>query len=505
MNLAEKYRRIELGKIVTLRNICLLIIAISIVIRVITFFTMDIACDGARYSAMGESIADDKGFTMPYGTIYFSDSYEREPSHHYPPLYPIYLSVFYLALGFSPETTKLASILSGILLMVVVYLTTKNLYDKDKALFVTTLVAITPQLIISDGVGYSESFVTLFFVLTIWAILKSLTDSKWMILAGLFAGIGYLAKSSVGYFFIIAGTCGFLWRFYYMRWEVFKDKYYMAAIVVFGFLVGGWSLRNITTFGFPNWQTSNYIDFTTSYAMSNFSLYLYGLMVSIPIFILFFLSYSIFFLPELKRSVKKVKDEYVSGMWMAVVLPFILGWIISTMLWTWEQYPVFWHDRQRYVIMALVPLLWIVMNEVDDIKEISIIHSLKNISKKRLLSFNSRFALNCLCLVCISCIALLPYHYAEVKLANGLNDIIEDGDIIAVDGIDSYSLYPYLEKRKEVRVIDYEEGCGVKYIVTRSEKTYEGYHMLFSQKTNSIFGDESANVWINSSFNGVVR
>ncbi len=64
----------------------------------------------------------------------------------------------------------------------------------------------------TPSLGFAEALVAMLFVLTVWAILKSLKRTRYIVWAGLFAGLGFLAKASLGYFFF-AGLAGLLWRF----------------------------------------------------------------------------------------------------------------------------------------------------------------------------------------------------------------------------------------------------------------------------------------------------
>src|SRR5207247_2887141 len=81
---------------------------------------------------------------------------------------------------------------------------------------------------------YAENLITLLFVVTVAAILKSLDRPRWILVAGVAAGLAYLTKSSVGPFFLVAGLAGFSWRFRFVRWAVFRDRAYLAAIGIFG-------------------------------------------------------------------------------------------------------------------------------------------------------------------------------------------------------------------------------------------------------------------------------
>lgn len=64
------------------------LVALGMALRFAALSRWAIVYDGAVYAVMGESFAQHGEFLVPYaqGTVYY---------HHYPPLYPMVLSVFY--------------------------------------------------------------------------------------------------------------------------------------------------------------------------------------------------------------------------------------------------------------------------------------------------------------------------------------------------------------------------------------------------------------------------
>src|SRR5581483_6932041 len=146
--------------------------------------------------------------------------------------------------------------------------------------------------------------------------------------------LAYLSKSSVGYFFVIAGAGGFLWRFYYKRWKLFTNFWYMAAIVLFLGLASWWAIRNVDLFGWqtqtfqafgrtfivqiPNWETSSYVRYVQTYAWQHGDLWQEALLAKIPFFAVFLLWYALPFLPESWAATKKIRDEHTSALWLSV-------------------------------------------------------------------------------------------------------------------------------------------------------------------------------------------
>lgn len=231
-------------------------IVLGIIARIASPFVMDMRMDGAVYTAMGKSIAEGLGLTMPYGPVTSLVAKPPTPSHHYPPAYPFYLAMYYKVLGFGLWQTRVAHVVLSLAAMAVTYVLTRDLYGHERGLAVTAIVAVMPTLLLTTGMGFSENMVLIFFALTLWGIIKSLQKEPYIVVAGAAAGLAYLTRSSMGIFFLVAGIGGFLWRWLYMKWRVFTNVWYLMAIAVFFSMVIAWVARNMREFGgFPGWQT----------------------------------------------------------------------------------------------------------------------------------------------------------------------------------------------------------------------------------------------------------
>lgn len=346
--------------------------------------------DGSHYVYMGANFSKYGEFYLPqFNTIYSIDSTQLESSHHFPPLFPAYLSIFYYLFGYSLIATRIAIFFLYMIQLIVIYLATYDLFkSKKKSLIVTALVGLNPYLIYYTCHLYSEVLVIIFFTLVIWAILKGIKNEKYLIIAGFFAGLGYLTKSSVGYFFLIAGICGFIWRFYYIKWQIFKSKWYIGAIGIFLFFIGVWAYRNIIIFGWPHWETSSYVSYVNEYSLNHLDLYIPMLFIKSFFLLLLLLLYGIFFIPELLISIKKWKDEENSGLLLAVFTVFFIGAIFVAAFYLIEEGPIINGENIRYILMAYVPLLWLGMKYINIDKKLSIKSIKKNKNTESILHIN---------------------------------------------------------------------------------------------------------------------
>src|SRR2546422_10489001 len=250
------------------REILLGAVVLGIGLRISSTFLISVGFDANYYLVMGESFSRTGEFLIPWGAPNFPGP-ALSYSHHMSPLWPMVLGSAFALFGYSVALAKAVSLIASLLVLPVTYVATRDLYGPPTALAATSVISLLPELILDVGRVYSENLTMIFFVLTIWAILKSLRDRKFMLLGGLFAGLIYLTRASAGYFFLVAGFAGLASRFRYMGFAVVRDRAYLGAIVIFGGIVLGWSSRNVARFGFPHWETDAYLTSYTIEALTN--------------------------------------------------------------------------------------------------------------------------------------------------------------------------------------------------------------------------------------------
>ncbi len=337
------------------------LIGLGVAVRLVAPWLWPLGPDADRYAAMAKGLLDTGSFTMPWGDVY-SAGMGPQPSHHYPPLYPTVLAGVYSLLGFSRDATRVASIALALAAIAVTYLCSRDLYGHRKGLVAAAVVAVSPVLVLTTDKGYAENLLLLLFVATMWAILKSLEKPWFIVVGALFAALGYLTKSSVGTFFLVAGAGGLAWRLRFRGLKVLRDPAYLTAIALFGSVVVAWAWRNWSLFG--SWQTSAHIQAAYDNALAH-PLEWAG-MLAFSSAVMFGLGYLLFmavapWLAQLRR-VPLLADEHDSGLWLAAVLPLVLTVLIDAALWLFER--DFFLHNVRYVSFALVPLAWLVMRHV---------------------------------------------------------------------------------------------------------------------------------------------
>ena len=459
-----------------LERIGLAAIAAGVVLRLVAPFFMDLRSDGDTYAAMGHAWMLRQEFLMPYGDVTTWAPTPPGYSNHYPPAYPFFLGIVYTLFGFGLWQTKLAAVAVALAAIGVVYWTSRDLYGRTAGALAGGLLAVEPHLLWVTGAGFSENMVLLFFALTMWAIVKSLTDDRYIVLAGLFAALAYLSRASIGYFFAVAGAGGFLWRFYYRRWKLFTNVWYMLAIAIFLGIAGLWAARNVLLFGWvqesftlfgrtylvdiPLWETSSYTRYVQNLALEKPELWRKALLAKIPLFLAFLAWYCIPFLPESWKATKRVREESTSALWLSVFLVWVLAWIITAMFWVFEQTSLYWLDNHRYVIIGLLPLAWLILRE----------------ARMERASFRWRYALVAVSLFAASGATLLsPVKFADLRAAEHMDPYLREGDEVAVDGgTIKYAFYAYLSEPEKIRIYGWgTEGYRPEFIVSLKTQ-YDG-------------------------------
>jgi hypothetical protein len=441
------------------------LVVLGIALRLATFESWGIVYDGAEYAVMGQSLLEHGEFVVPYAS-------EVEYYRHYGPAFPAYLAAFFAIFGFSVVTVKIAELVASVLLLATVHFTTRDILGSWKAWFATAYVALEPMFLITTAIGYEENLVSLLFVATVWAVVKSLKRDRYLVLAGVLAGLGFLTKASVGYVFVIAAVAGILWRLRFRGWAALKNRWYLAGMVCFATLAGGWTTRNLIRFGWPNWQTSASLEHAYSYGLAHVDILGHLLAMKAPWFALMFLFYGGVFLPELKRSLSRRREEATSALWLAVGLVFVMGWIVTAFFAAVESFPVWWHDNLRYVVISSPVLLWAALREVGPFRP------LERFGRSSWSSFRNRYfgLLATFAMVGVMLVSV-PAPYAHVAAIRDFQSHFAPGDVVAVDGLAVEMVVPYLAV-VGARAVRYHNDFNGTFVLSATTSGYPGFAVV---------------------------
>jgi len=170
------------------------------------------------------------------------------PRH--PPLMALLLVPFGLAFGFNEFAVHFFELTGFVVLLALVYALSRRL-GHPISLIPCIFLSLDPVLYLNMSDGRALCVLMILALATLVAIWRGLTDTRWLLVAAVGASLAYLTADSVGYVFVAGGLAGLLWRFYYVRWKVFRSGWYLAAMALFGGIVATWTSYNLVSNGSP--------------------------------------------------------------------------------------------------------------------------------------------------------------------------------------------------------------------------------------------------------------
>lgn len=492
----------KLSNLVNFERALLIVIVLGIILRIVAVLMGIPRADGAYYSTLGYNLIDQGDYISLTGTNTYSFSLT----------YPAYLGAFYAVFGFSIEVTKAASLVLGLLVILIAYLTTKNLFDRRIGLVVAAVVSLTSALVVVTGKNYIENIVLIFFIPTIWAFIKGFKDSRYMPLAAFFAGLTYYTKTDIGLYIALGGLGAFIiWRFLYERWQMFKDKYYWLAFTIIIIMVVGRALL-VSAGGSTPQSLTRTISISFDFVVFLFQCVLHAILIW---------GFFIFFHPEVRQSLRRYKEETMSFVLLLVGALTLLA-ILNATAWNLLSARILGGVSREYVTVIYVPAMWMFFSFVKfkgtDEKR-GILASVKELllKKKRLLAFlgflglaavmvfvddwlavfiffgafcfvfqepRKRLAILLAALLVVSANAVTAvYRPAYVDAAEGINETLQSGDTIALARENgSYYLtldrtFPYFS-RHDINLEIYEDGMMPDYIISETSDSYAGYLLV---------------------------
>jgi hypothetical protein len=280
------------------------------------------------------------------------------------PIYASAIHLVYLVVGDLGLALATTSFLASVAALVVVYACTRDLWGTRAAIGTTAIVAVDPLVLALTGWGYTLNLALIFFTLTLWAIMKSLERPPFIALAGVFAALAYLTRSSLGVFFLIASGMGVLWRLFFGGSEEGSgasfDRWYLLGGAVFGTTVLAWNLHNYALAG--RFSANPGIADASTVPLAEPGSYLVIFALQLLYLGTVAAVYGGFFPAELRDSLARARDsELESGLWTAVSSVVVTSAAVTAGLWFFEDSPIFRSGHSRYAALATIPLAWIVL------------------------------------------------------------------------------------------------------------------------------------------------
>lgn len=313
-----------------------------------------------------------------------------------------------------------------------------------------------------------------------------------------------------------------------MGWKVIKQRNYVLGGAIFLIITLGWQIRNYMRFS----GTSEGGSF--SYASSGLSNELIIMfLLKLPFLIILAGVCFLFWARELKAIFAKIKVEYYNVLWVFSIGFFLLIWVVTSLMGGTDIHNrniVFRLNHIRYIAPIYVSILWLVMKDHNWTHQGKKVHYFSREvlleikkwivrifrEKKTLLgmiicaivgvivllllefflgviilfatpslaiySVRKKLAIMLLAISIVSLNAATstqepPY----VKVASGLQEMLNEGDILMQDGEwavpSKFNLYPYLAKY-DVKVMKYDENINATYIFSYEDRNYTGYELI---------------------------
>lgn len=493
----------------------LIILIMGSILRIISFTRIPIWYDGALYSDIGWGI-------LKHGT--FVTGTQNDPTWGFSLTYPLYLSFFYRFFGFSVFSTHLASLIAGVLAIIVAYLTTTDIFDKRKGLITAAIIAFAPWMIFATGSNITENFLLIFISLTLWALIKSFKNSKYLVPGGVFAVLTLYTKTNIGLSLVIIALIFFvMWQFLYQKKRVLKDPYIIIFVIIV--LVGAVT-RNLMI-ATQEYQVSEARSATPHLFTSEG---LVQLAFELPFHLLLPATFFLFFIPETYTALSRWKSRPNNLLIFVLLggLGLILLHAVARQTWL-QTLPA---ASERYFITFYIPTIWLFLgyltleNRTLDVandkktKKSKIITVIERfLFEKKKICFITTFLIggfifilvdlwwgvtlaigafsffilkNAQARVTIFIIAFVIAgigstldHQYTTQLTDAMDDMhnyVEDGDTISVDTIGSgltvSSVSLYLSDI-DAEITEYDvQNSTPKYIISQGGGAYENYTLF---------------------------
>jgi hypothetical protein len=224
------------------------------------------------------------------------------------------------------------------------------------------------------------------------------------------------------------------WRF--RGWRALLSPWCIAAGATFATAVVLWGWRNYRLFG--DWETSSYVSAAYDWGLTQPALVAKALLGEGAFFGALLLAYAVPFAPELRASLRRLREAETSILWLFVLVVWALAWWVTSAFWPYGQQKSFFSlDHQRYILMGVVPLLWLVVREAAPIGTLL-----------------RRWAvLAAILLLASSAVLLNPVRRSSARAAEFIDPYLRDGDTVLIKGsIHNYDLDAHFSRIDRITV-----------------------------------------------------
>jgi 4-amino-4-deoxy-L-arabinose transferase-like glycosyltransferase len=209
------------------------LVLVGFLVRVLAFRFMPGRSDteGAEYARIAENLLAGNG----YLGVVFSGA-----PPVFPPLFPLLIALGSLITGNVETGARLVSLLMGTSLIVSGYLLALQLYERPAARVAAALIALHPLLVAFSTTAYVEMSYLALMLPGILFCMRSLNSGapRDFVLAGLFMGLGSLARTEPLLYVLIFGAILVGTRFAARQFQVLPDlRRFGLTVLVFAVIV----------------------------------------------------------------------------------------------------------------------------------------------------------------------------------------------------------------------------------------------------------------------------
>jgi hypothetical protein len=160
------------------------------------------------------------------------------------------------------------------------------------------------------------------------------------------------------------------------------------------------------------------------------------------------------------KEIPFIESEHDSGLWLALGLPLILTTFVYSALWAYEEF--FYTGATRYVVVAIIPLTWLLLRHADLSSD----------------SVKIAGAVSVLLLAGGTAAYAVPYQPLYGDAPEDLGRLHQPGQTVAFAGLDGHGMYRfYLDltddgtQRVDVQPLDVDQASttDADWLVTQSE------------------------------------
>jgi len=201
--------------------------------------------DGRGYEQLARNVIEGHGFSLDSAPPYTPDMTRT-------PVYPLFITGIYLAVGYRPEIVALIQNIFSLMTVYITYRLAVRLFGSQAAWIASVLMVLDFGTIILADVTLTESLFLFLLVSACYCLFVGLNSPRgmgWMAGAGALFGLATLTRPAGLYLIVL--LLPFVWWAMRRPW---RERARRAVVMLIAFLLvlAPWSYRNLQTFGSPN-------------------------------------------------------------------------------------------------------------------------------------------------------------------------------------------------------------------------------------------------------------